>query len=166
MSLDRLFDGSDAHLLPSGAAECAAYLRRYNTWRRSDSEDNRETEIPHPRELGLNIDFAADVLDAMAAHDHLMVMAATRYCLGRMTYIVSECADWLVKIWPLLNDKTRAIIQRDIEEAFTRDDADREANREYKALGWDCDRQSWERVRALWSNHSPDAGKMMEGGAA
>lgn len=162
MSLDRLFDGSDAHLLPSGAGECAAYLRRHNAWRRGDDS----IEASDPRELGINIDFAADVLDAMAGHDHLMVMAATRYCLGRMTYIVSECANWLVKIWPLLNDKTRTIIQRDIEEAFTRDDADREAGREYKALGWDCDRQAWERVRALWSNHSPDTGETAKGGAA
>lgn len=81
----------------SSAAECAAYLRKYNEWRRGDPEDNRESEMPHPREIGLHIDFAADVLDAMSGHDHLMVIAATRYCLGRMSYIVSDCADWLIK---------------------------------------------------------------------
>ena len=74
----------------------------------------------------------------------------TRYCLGRMTYIVSDCANWLIKIWPLLSPSTQRIVRLDIEEAFERDDADREAGRTYKALGHDCDRKQWERVRALW----------------
>ena len=81
-----------------------------------------------------------------------MVIAATRYCLGRMTYIVSDCADWLIKIWPLLSPSTQRIVRADIEEAFSRDDADREAGRIYKALGHDCDRHQWARVRRLWSN--------------
>ena len=146
MSMHNLFDGSDAHLLPSSAAECAAYLRKHNDWRRGD--DN--TEASDPRELGLNLDYAVAVLDAMAAHDHLMVITATSYCLGRMTYIVGDCASWLIKIWPFLSVQTQNIIKRDLEEAFTRDDEDREAGREYKALGNDCDRAEWERVRKLW----------------
>lgn len=83
-------------------------------------------------------------------HD-LMIVAAVRYCLGRMTYIVSDCADWLIEIWPALPENTRKIIQRDVEEAFARDDADREAGRDYKTLGHDCDRREWERVRKLWA---------------
>ena len=146
MSWHDLFDGSDAHLLPSGIAECAAYLRKHNAWRRGDDG----IEASHPRELGLHIDFAIAVLDAMSAHDHLMVIAAFRYCLGRQTYIVGDCADWLINTWPLLSDQTKAIIQRDLEEAFTRDDEDREAGRDYKTLGHDCDRAEWERVRKLW----------------
>jgi hypothetical protein len=147
MSLEPLFDGSNAHLLPSGAAECAAYLRKFNEWRRGAG-----AEAPHPPELGMNLEFAIAVLDAMSGHDHLMVIAATRYCLGRMTYVVGECASWLIKIWPLLSEQTKAIVQRDIEEAFARDDADRADGRECKALGWDCDRREWERVRKLWSD--------------
>lgn len=158
MSFDQLFDGSDAHLLPSGAAECAEYLRKFNEWRRG-----ADTDAPYPPELGMNLEFASEVLDAIAGHDHLMVIAATRYCLGRMTYIVSDCAAWLVKIWPLLNDKTKAIIQRDIEEAFARDDDDRAEGRDHKALGHDCDRAEWEKVRRLWSgNHFRDAEQMIE----
>lgn len=135
---------------PIGLAECATFLRRYNDWRRGDPEDSREIEMPNPREIGHHIDFAIAVLNAMAGHDHLMVIAATRYCLGRMTYIVGDCADWLTGIWPLLSAETRTIIRRDIEEAFQRDDADREAGRDYKALGHDCDRKAWEKVRSLW----------------
>ena len=32
-----------------------------------------------------------------------------------------------------------------------RDDEAREDRRECKPLGWDCDRQQWERVRRLWN---------------
>lgn len=147
MSLHAIFDGSDAHLLPRGISECADYLRRHNAWRRGDDS----IEAPDQRELGMNIDFAVQFMDAIAEHDHLMVIAATRYCLGRMTYIVGDCASWLIKTWPLLSQQTQNIIKRDLEEAFTRDDEDREAGRDYKALGHDCDRAEWSRVRKLWA---------------
>ncbi len=148
MIFDQLFDGSDAHLLPTSIADCAQKLRQYNRWLRG-YEDIGETG-PNPKELGLLIDFAADALNAMSGHDHLMVIAATRYCLGRMTYVVGDCCDWLIKIWPLLSPSTQRIVRLDIEEAFERDDADREAGRTYKALGHDCDRHQWARVRGLW----------------
>jgi hypothetical protein len=82
--------------------------------------------------------------------DDLMAMATVRYCLGRMTYIVSDCADWLIEHWENIAENTREIIKRDIEEAFEQDDDDREKGREYKRLGHDADRQQWERVRQLW----------------
>lgn len=85
--------------------------------------------------------------------DHLMVIAAVRYCLGRMTYIVGDCVAWLIRIWDELPANTKATIRCDIEEAFTRDDEDRAGKRDYKALGHDCDRQQWERVRRLWAGN-------------
>ena len=145
---DQLFDSSDANLLPTDIADCAQKLRQYNRWRRGEEDIGKAG--PDPKELGLLIDFAADALNAMSGHDHLMVIAATRYCLGRMTYIVGDCCDWLIKIWPLLSPSTQRIVRLDIEEAFERDDADREAGRTYKALGHDCDRHHWARVRGLW----------------
>lgn len=80
----------------------------------------------------------------------LMVVAAFRYCCGRQSYIVGACADWLANIWPLLSDNTKAVIKRDLEEEFVRDDEARASNSSYKPLGWDCDRREWERVRKLW----------------
>ena len=82
--------------------------------------------------------------------NHLMAVAAVRYCLGRQTYIVGECTDWLVQIWPHLIESAREIIRRDVEEAFERDDLQRADGLTYKALGDDCDRERWERVRRLW----------------
>lgn len=82
--------------------------------------------------------------------DGLMVVAAFRYCLGRMTYITSDCAEWLIDQWPLIPERTKAIIQRELEQAFIEDDNDRAEGSDYKTLGHDCDRSSWERVRKLW----------------
>ena len=82
----------------------------------------------------------------------LMIIAAVRYCLGRSSYIVNDCCEWLIESWPQIPEKTRGTIRRDIEDEFKRDDEDRAEGRQHKALGWDCDRQDWERVRKLWSN--------------
>lgn len=84
--------------------------------------------------------------------DDIMVIAATRYCVGRKTYMVGYCSEWLVRLWPMLSERARIVIQRDMEDAFRRDDkarADGEAD--YKPLGMDMDRAEWEKVRALWS---------------
>lgn len=78
--------------------------------------------------------------------DDLMAWAAVRYCLGRSSYIVSDCASWLIQHWDEFTSNTRSEILRDIEEAFRRDAEG------FHSLGMDCDRAEWERVRALWRN--------------
>lgn len=83
-------------------------------------------------------------------HDWI-TWAAMRYCLGRRTYITGMAASWLIEHWPNIDQSAQKIIQRDIEEAFTRDDEARARNADYKPLGWDCDRREWERVRELWT---------------
>ena len=40
----------------------------------------------------------------------LMAMAAVRYCIGRMTYITNDCADWLCSVWPKLPENVKAIV--------------------------------------------------------
>jgi hypothetical protein len=50
-------------------------------------------------------------------NDHLMVMAAARYCIGRRSYIVSACIEFLTQVWDTeLNEGDRAVILRDIIE--------------------------------------------------
>ena len=85
--------------------------------------------------------------------DNLMAVSAVRYCIGRRTYIVGMCADWLISVWPRMDKRTRALIQDDLEWEFKRDD---EARKEtgfppILPLGDDCDRAEWERVRKLWT---------------
>lgn len=82
----------------------------------------------------------------------LMALCAVRYCIGRMTYIVSDCKEWLYDVWPDLSDRVKALIIRDVEEAFKQDDEDRLDGQKYKHLGHDCDRATWEKVRLLWSD--------------
>jgi hypothetical protein len=82
--------------------------------------------------------------------DDLMALAAVRYCLGRMSYIVGDCVNWLVQQWPNIKPEARIVIQRDIEHEFRRDDEARERGDGYKPLGMDMDRRQWERVRSLW----------------
>ena len=80
----------------------------------------------------------------------LMAIAAVRYCLGRQSYIVSDCVDWLMGCWTSLNDRCRNVIARDIDEAFAHDDEARARGDPYRPLGMDMDRQQWERARSLW----------------
>ena len=80
----------------------------------------------------------------------LMVIAAFRYCCGRQTYIVGACVEWLIDIWPMLSENTQAVIKRDLESEFERDDEARARGESYRPLGADCDRADWERVRKLW----------------
>ena len=89
-------------------------------------------------------------------------VGATRYYTGRMTYAVGEFVDLLVQEWPSLPEPTRAIIARDLEEEFMRDDdvrADSDSGRYTYPLGHDCDRAQWERVRRLYAYKHRNAEK-------
>ena len=82
---------------------------------------------------------------------HGLIIAATRYYLGRMTIAANHFAKYeLTKAWPLIPLHTRAILQRDIEEAFQRDDEARADGHQYLPLGMDCDRAAWQAVRDHW----------------
>lgn len=65
----------------------------------------------------------------------IMVTAAHRYCLGRRTYIVSVCVQWLQSIWPLLGKETKRLIVRETQEALDKGFA-----------GDGCDVSEWEKV--------------------
>ncbi len=82
--------------------------------------------------------------------DHLMIVAAFRYCLGRQTYIVRHCAEWLHANWKIIPEKSRAIIERDLEEAFADDDKSRAAGDTHHRLGMDFDRGAWAWLRRLY----------------
>lgn len=103
------------------------------------SEQNSE----HSKPIALDC-----ALGVMWGRDSLMPVAAVRYCLGRQTYIVGDCADWLLGCWQLIPERVQAVIKRDIEEAF---EHDARLDSGYRALGADCDRKEWERVRKLWN---------------
>ena len=84
--------------------------------------------------------------------DEQMALSAIRYALGRRTYIVHDTVVWILHNWPKWGDEVKRLIKRDIEEEFTRDDKQRAEKTNYRPLGDDCDREDWERVRALWQD--------------
>ena len=68
---------------------------------------------------------------------------AFRYCLGRMTYIVSNyCAEATVKIRKI-TDHYLLLLEKELLEAILEDDRQRANGERYKVLGWDCDRNDW-----------------------
>ena len=62
----------------------------------------------------------------------LMVMAAHRYCLGRQTYIVGSCIEWLQEHWSSFTQGTKNVILRDTVEALQ----DGTAGAEMDVRGW------------------------------
>ncbi len=109
--------------------------------------------------------------DSYWGRDELMAIAAIRYCLGRRTYIVRDCVEWILANWQRFSSYTQLIIQRDVEEIFARDDSVRNDYKDWirnvkdqdgqtkeadwtplYPLGDDCDRTEWEKVRALWKD--------------
>lgn len=93
--------------------------------------------------------------------DELMIVSAVRYCIGRRTYMVGICASWLIRHWPELGERARMLIQRDLDEAFERDDNTRALGASHDGagiwhpLGFDYDRAQWEKVQALWREVKP-----------
>lgn len=83
---------------------------------------------------------------------NLMVLAAFRYCLGRRSYIVSDCVEWLIRIWPMLDFQSRELIRKELEEEFTKDDDSRlaEPTSSWHPLGMNPDRRKWEEMLGLW----------------
>jgi len=64
-----------------------------------------------------------------------MVFYAFRYCLGRMTYSVSTCVDYILKHWSELSEKTRGQMVKEINEAIAQNMA-----------GMDMDIEQWKKI--------------------
>lgn len=75
-------------------------------------------------------------------NDQMMATAAHRYCLGRSTYIVGSCCEWIRETWAQINSQTQAVMLRDTLEALH--DA---------RAGMDCDVHDWTlAARWMWEN--------------
>lgn len=53
-----------------------------------------------------------------STNDQLMVMAAHRYCLGRRSYIVGSCVEWINAHWDQFTISTQLVMLRDTLEAI------------------------------------------------
>ena len=79
-----------------------------------------------------------------------MIIDASRYAVGRMTYQVGATVDWLIAHWDKLPEHAKSIIERDLETEFKADDRARSEGLSWRPLGMDMDRRQWERLRTLW----------------
>ena len=62
----------------------------------------------------------------------LMITAAHRYCLGRQSYIVSSCIEWMKQWWPAFDRNTKNCMVRDTVVALMNN----EAGSKYDWVGW------------------------------
>lgn len=67
--------------------------------------------------------------------DSLIAMCAFRYCLGRMTYTVSHCVQYLIDNWELLEQNDKNLITKEIREAIRT-----------KSAGMETDVIEWSRL--------------------
>jgi hypothetical protein len=83
--------------------------------------------------------------------DEQILFCAFRYCLGRMTYVVSDCCDWLRERWPACGSEFRSLVKKEIDEAIVREDehiASLGRHIGCTALGMEMDSKSWRELRA------------------
>jgi hypothetical protein len=99
-----------------------------------------------------------------------MVFWSFRYFLGRRSIRTTVFAGQLAEAWPQLEPEDRKAIEKELDQAFKRDDEARARRAEklalaktreerddvnletYLVLGDDCDRLAWEKVRAAYRN--------------
>jgi hypothetical protein len=84
---------------------------------------------------------------------HELLFAAFRYFLGRKTISNCNFAEELASAWWDIPEITRNGLQRELTEAFARDDQARLRGEVFVQLplGQNCDREAWEKVRTAWS---------------
>lgn len=70
--------------------------------------------------------------------DNLMTVAAFRYCLGRASYIVSHCVDYLSKHWEQIPVSDKKLIHKEIQGAF-----------DSESYGMEMDKEQWQKVLDL-----------------
>ena len=79
-----------------------------------------------------------------------LIIPAYRYYVGRMTIAACCFAEELARNWRLLPVEIQNIIKRELEADFIRDDESRANGEKWHPLGWDCDREAWEKVREAY----------------
>lgn len=112
-------------------------------WAPKDASENSEKNDTSKEYVGSGrkIEKPANVKrgeHSLVPYDDLVIIAAFRYCLGRRSYIVSHMTDYLKNHWRTIDQKTKKLIFREIEEAISNGCA-----------GDDCDMESWKFILAL-----------------
>lgn len=70
--------------------------------------------------------------------DDIVILAATRYALGRASYVVSDVVNFLLNNWNEISERNKNIILRDVKEAINQNLA-----------GMECDVVQWSKILEL-----------------
>ncbi len=81
--------------MPKDSSECVALLRQFNEWRRGDAEDNRESEMLHPKSIGFAIDMAIRLIEQ---RDELLAAAEAIEINAEECMDFDDCTAMLVPI--------------------------------------------------------------------
>ena len=76
---------------------------------------------------------------------------AFRYCLGRMSYVVSDYCEEATRKIRQITDHFLLLLEKELSEAIQKDDEQRAKGEPFKTLGWDCDREDWVKLFGLVS---------------
>ena len=79
-----------------------------------------------------------------------IVVYAFRYCLGRYTYAVGICIEFIINNWSVLQQKTKVLIHKEIKEHKD------PITNPYHTLEHKCDSDGWDKVLALPINSKDD----------
>lgn len=82
--------------------------------------------------------------------DEHIAFNSFRYCLGRHTYVVSECVEYLIDNWEHLGKKYRELIYKEIQEYFATEWQQEHAH--------ECDNNEWNRIILMHENTDYDSG--------
>jgi len=80
---------------------------------------------------------------------NMLWIGAFRYWCGRQTISVHSFCDEIIKEWGNIPAQAKGVILRNLRDAITSDDRDREENRIVRTLGHNIDREKWLEVFAF-----------------
>ena len=80
-----------------------------------------------------------------------LAIQSLRYCMGRMTYAVSDCIEFIRQHWQDLTPNTKRVIIRDLDVELESHEDDVKSGKEYCRLGSAFDYQAWKNLRE-WIN--------------
>ena len=82
-----------------------------------------------------------------------LVFHSFRYYLGRKTIAANGFAKTLAKNFHLIDNRLQDLIKWDLEHEFERDDWSRKMDHRIHPLGQDMDREAWQMVRDVYTEH-------------
>lgn len=90
-----------------------------------------------------NKDLLNNVKELGPREFELALLGYLRYSMGRRSYIVGACSDYLISLLPVLSDWCLNNIENDLEDYAA------DVERDFRSWGDDYDKASWLK---LWDN--------------